>query len=374
MPKDTSSASPTKPAIKIAVASDKIILALEERGFFAGIMKDGSTSKKEARQIPDFLEITKQASVAWIDYVVDDLKTEAPAIAQQLGFSETLINNLLKSKRSGYEDFDSEMGIMMPAILVEAFEVKLDPLMILIRPDLVVTLHTTELRRFFRLRRYAETFLRKIKPSLPQKDKITLVIIRILDENNSRNFDHLREIEENADKVSESLADPQTPREVIGPQIHAMKHALITYLSGLWATVDVLNALRYGDPELLSDDPKILTRMEVLTREVHTQVGLAEHLSEVLASGLEVMQSIYNNQLQILNNKLAMLMAYLTILGTAVLVPNTIATALSNPAFQMTPSDAGWYTVLLIISTIVSTAVAYWWVKTRGLLPRKPHE
>jgi magnesium transporter len=151
-----------------------------------------------------------------------------------------------------------------------------------------------------------------------------------------------------------------------------MKHALITYLNGLWETVDVLNTLRYGDPEILTDDPKILQRLGGLVVEVNYQIGLAEHMSEVLASGLEVMQSIYNNQLQVLNNKLALLVAYLTVIGTAVLVPNTLATALSNPAFQMGPEDAGWYIALLAGSTILSTLIAYWWVKSRGLLPEKP--
>jgi hypothetical protein len=34
--------------------------------------------------------------------------------------------------------------------------------------------------------------------------------------------------------------------------------ALILYLGGLWATVDALSSLRYGDAELLTDDEKIL--------------------------------------------------------------------------------------------------------------------
>jgi len=207
---------------------------------------------------------------------------------------------------------------------------------------------------------------------LSRPDKITLILIRIIDEHNSRNFDHLREIEDCSDKISEKLASVDTPREIIGKDIHCMKHALIVYLTGLWETVDVLNTLRYGDPELLTDDPKLLKRVAGLVEEVNNQIGLAEHMSEVLASGMEVMQSIYNNQLQILNNKLAMLVAYLTVIGTAVLVPNTLATALSNPAFQMGPQDSGWYITLLIISTVVSTAIAYWWVKKRGLLPNNP--
>ncbi|MBI2079633.1 magnesium transporter CorA [Candidatus Micrarchaeota archaeon] len=363
--------NPKEPIVKVSSQNgDKVILALEQKGFGVGLLKDGKTLKREVMEIEEFIEIVEQSNVTWIDYVVDDLKKETVKVATTLGFSEVLLTKLLKNERSGYEDFDSEMGMLIPAILVQGFDVNINPLVILIKSNLIVTIHTTELRRFFRLRRYAETFIRKIKPTLLQKDKITLILVRVLYENNSRNFDHLQEIETNADKLSEQLADPTTPRHIIGPKIHEMKHALITYLGGLWATVDVLNTLRYGDPEVLTDDNKLLERIGALIAEVNTQISLAEHLSEVLASGLEVVQSIYNNQLQILNNKMALLVAYLTILGTAVLVPNTIATALSNSAFNLGPQDAWWYSLLLIISTVVSTAIAYWWVKSKGLLPK----
>src|SRR3990167_669376 len=353
------------------IAPDKIILALEEKGFFVGLLKNGSTIKKEANNILEFSEVVKQSSVCWVDYIIYDLEKDAIKTAISMGFSEGLVANLLKNKRSGYEDYDTEAGIIMPAIIVEGFDVNLDPLLILIRKDLVLTLHTTEAKRFFRLRRYAETFMRKIKITSSAPDKVTTILIRIIDENNGRNFDHLREIEENADELSAKLADIKMSREKIGPRIHDMKHALITYLTGLWAVVDVLNTLRYGDPELLSDEPKLLSRLNGLASEVNIHIGLAEHLSEVLASGMEVLQSIYNNQLQILNNKLALLVAYLTVIGTAVLVPNTLGTILSNPVYALTPADALWFNLLMIGSTVLATLASYWWVKKRGLIPER---
>jgi len=352
---------------------EKIILSLEEKGFCVSLLKDGKTVELEARDISDFTDMINAGAVSWADYIVDDLRKDAPRIASAMGFSDTLVTTLIKSTRGSYEDFDNEMGILIPAILVDGFDVKIEYLLILLRNGFVLTIHTTEVKRFFRLRRYAKIFMRKIKPNLPSPDKLTLVLIRVIDENNARNFDHLREIETNSDQLSEKLVDVKSPREEIGKDIHMMKHALITYLGGLWETVDVLNSLRYGDPELLTDDQKILQRLGALAMEVNYQIGLAEHMSDVVASGLEVIQSIYNNQLQILNNKLAMLVAYLTVIGTAVLVPNTLATAMSSPAFNLTPADEGWYIALLIGSTILSTVVAYWWVKSKGLLPDSPH-
>jgi magnesium transporter len=252
---------------------------------------------------------------------------------------------------------------------MQGFDVRLEPLFILLNEKAIVTLHTREVKRFFRMRRYAETLLRKIPPDLTPKDKITLLLIRIIDENNSRNFDYLAEIEEHGDQLSRELTDPKTPRAIMAQKIYEMKHALIVYLGGLWATVDTLSSLRYGDAELLSDEDKILDRINALIGEVHAQIGLAEHLSEVLASGLEVLQSIYNNQLQVLNNRLAMLVAYLTIIGTALLVPNTIATVAGNPMFHFTEKDIPLYLGTIVVSTIVATILSWWVVKKAGWLP-----
>jgi magnesium transporter len=343
--------------------------ALGERAFCALIRPEG-IQRFESDSVSLFCDPMKMAHIGWIDYVVEDVDRDVLPAATALGFSELLVKNLQKSPKSGYEDFGTEMGLLVPAIFMEGFDVKLEPLFILINEKAIVTLHTREVKRFIRLRRYAETLLRKIPPDLPPKDKMTHLLIRIIDENNSRNFDYLAEIEEHGDRLFQVLSDPKTPRSVIAPKIYEMKHALILYLGGLWATVDALSSLRFGDAELLTDEDRILERINALIGAVQAQIGLAEHLSEVLASGLEVLQSIYNNQLQILNNKLAMLAAYLAIIGTALLVPNTIATIAGNSMFQFTPDAVPSYLGFIILSTVAATIFTFWVLKSRGLLPK----
>jgi len=198
-----------------------------------------------------------------------------------------------------------------------------------------------------------------------------MLLIRIIDQNNDRNFEHLRQIEERGDDLNKSLMDPETPRAMLGPQIYLMKHSLITYLDALWETVDVLHDLRYGDATVLTDEPELLKRVEILAQDVSHQISLAEHMSDVLSSGLEVLQTIYNNQLQAMNNRMALLMTYLTVLGTAVLVPNTLATVFGNSAFAMANNDIGWYVTLLVVATVLATVLAFWWVKKSGLIPKK---
>ncbi len=317
----------------------------------------------------EFIQFLKESSVAWLNFPVKDMKKDAEIIAISLGFSSTLVPTLLSSYLSAYEDRETELGLMLPAVTVKKFDVLISPILILIRKDMILTLHEDNVNRLVRLSRYADAFMRKIKPTLILEDKITIILTRIIDENINRNFDHLREIEAQGDELSKILTDTTTPRGLIGPEIYNMKHALISYMDTLWATLDVVNSLRHGDAELISDSPKLLARVGILADDVNRHIALSEHMSDVLASGLEVLQSIYNNQLQILNNRLALVMTWLTILGTAVLVPNTLATVFSNPAFDMKPEDKGWYSILLIGSTIVSTYAAYWWIKRKGLFP-----
>jgi magnesium transporter len=342
---------------------------LEQKAFCVLLRPEG-IRRFESQSVTEFCDPMRMAHIGWIDHVVDDMDRDLIPAAIALGFSELLVRNLQKSTKSGYEDFDTEMGLMVPAIFMEGFNVKLEPLYILINEKVIVTLHSREVKRFMRMRRYAEPLLRKIPPDLAPKDKMTLLLVRIIDENNSRNFDYLAEIEEHGDRLFQVLSDPKTPRSVIAPRIYEMKHALILYLGGLWATVDALSSLRYGDAVLLSDEDRILERINALIGGVQAQIGLAEHLSEVLASGLEVLQSIYNNQLQILNNKLAMLAAYLAIIGTALLVPNTIATIAGNQMFQFTPAQIPAYLGFIILSTVAATIFTFWVLKSRGLLPR----
>jgi magnesium transporter len=138
----------------------------------------------------------------------------------------------------------------------------------------------------------------------------------------------------------------------------------------LWATLDVLDSLRYGDAEVLTDDVGLLKRINLLADDVNRQLSLSEHMSEVLASGLEVLQTIYNNQLQMLNNRLAFLATWLAIAGTAVLVPNTLATiyGISAVSEHLSYSFVVWS---LVMSIVISTVLVFLVIKWKEWMPRK---
>jgi len=348
--------------------------ATKQAWFCVAALPQGGIFRTEAESPASFLEKLGAATIGWVDYVTQDadFDKEALSAAAQIGFSNELVSFFIGQSYLNYQDLDIEMGMKIPCVQVGQLEVETRALLLLLRKNLILTIHPVNVdRRFIRLRRYAETVLKRIPADANAEDKLTLLLMRIIDHNNDHNFEHLRQIEEQGDHLNESMTDPYTPRAKLGPEIYHMKHALITYLNSLWDTVDVLHTLRYGDADLITNDEKILDKLAILVEDVNRQIGLAEHMSEVLSSGLEVLQSIYNNQLQSLNNRLALLMSYLTIIGTAVLVPNTLATMLGNAVFDIGPKDLGWYLVLMIGSTVVATGLVYWWVRRRGWIPKR---
>ncbi|HXZ23310.1 MAG TPA: CorA family divalent cation transporter [Methanomassiliicoccales archaeon] len=338
------------------------------RGVCVALQHDGKPIRVHGDTPLEFLPALQSSTLAWINFALPDPEKDGTEVAARLGFSDTMVATLLQGRYSNYEDRDVELGLLVPAVRIRGMEVKTFNLIVLLRKGLILTIHNEEITRFIQFSRYADVFLRKLPDNMPAEDKLTNMLVRVLDENNNRNFEQLRTIEEQADWLSEELSDPKTPREALGRKIYEMKHSLITYLSNLWATLDVLNSLRYGDAHSITDNPKVLSKVTLLIEDVNRQISLAEHTSEVLASGLEVLQSLYNNQLQTLNNRMTLAVAWLTILGTALLVPNTIATFFGSIA-GLDDRTLMWYTFITVVATVNATVLAWWWVQKKVIIP-----
>jgi len=289
-------------------------------------------------------------------------------IATSLKFSLQLVASVLSDRYSAYEDLDTELGLMLPAVRVDKFDVKVYPLLIFVRKNLVLTIHPKGVIRLQKIYRYADIFMKKIRQDLAWNDRLTILLTRIIDENNEKNFNGLRMIEEEGDELGKYMVDPKAPRAEIGNEIYQMKHALITYLNTLWASWDVINSLRYGDAETITDNQKLLQRIGILGDDINRQIALSEHMSEVLASGLEVLQTIYNNQLTMLNNRLAFIATWLAVLATAGMVPNTLATIFGIGRINDL-IDWPWILAILIVSTILCTYLIYLVFKRRQFFP-----
>ena len=335
--------------------------------FCVAMLKNGSTVKLEGK-FEDFLSTLKESDFAWINVQVQDLKEEGSKIASKLGFNPSIIHELVSQRFSGYDDHTTELGLLLPAVRVTKLEVEINRLIILMKSNIVVTIHGEHVTRLAKFARYAVTFFKKVPKNLDDVDKISLVLIRILDENNERNFDGIRSIQEQGEEISKYLIDPTAGRQELGRDIYKMKHALISYLEALWASLDVVHYLRYGDAEIITDDPIILQKVGMLSTDLTRQISISEQMSTVLASGLEVLQSIYNNQLTMLNNRMSRLAVWLAIFGTAFLVPNTVATVFGTPIAE----HLEWHTQLwiIILSTLVSVLFVYFFMKRKSLFPK----
>jgi len=325
------------------------------------LYKDGRIDRLVDLPISEYLTEISDASIAWIDCSTSDDDKEIEQIAQVAGFSKIPIPKLTTGFYSAYEDYDTELGIMLPSATVRAEKMMVHPLFVLIRDNFILTVHSGEINRLLRFSRYAPQFFKKIAEET-SVDKITLILERIIDENNDRNFEYLREIEMHGDQISKSLIEENLAKRKIAHDIYRMKHVLIDYLNVLWATKDVVDSLRYGDADLITNNEKLLGRIGILSDNIDRHIELSEQMSNVLSSGLEVMQSIYNNQLQSMNNRFALVTAYLTVLGTAFLVPNTIATIAGSGIMEGTMAAQWWYLPLLILSTLFATAASLLWV------------
>lgn len=360
----------------------------QKRWFCMSADAAGKTRKHEAESPLTFLDLISSSAISWVDYITDDPTKDLPIVAAQLGFSEIFVSYLSGGSQLNYQDFDSELFMRLPSIQIRGNDVKAYPLIFLIKKNVVFTVHVRLVdKRFIRLRRYSEAILRKVPMDASPEGKLTILMSRIIDANNDSNFRHLRVIEEFGDDLNRDLMDPDTDRALIAPKIYEMKHALIVYMNALWDSVDVLHTIRYGDAELLTDDEKILNRVSALVDEVKGQLGLSEHMSEVLASGIEATQAIYNNQLTVannqltisnnqltkLNNRFALLAAYLAVVGTALLIPNTIATMLGNAVWVYGPQDLPLYLLLIVGATLAGSMIMWLWIRKQGFLP-KPEE
>jgi magnesium transporter len=320
----------------------------------------------------DFSTMVKAGSLSWINYAADDMAKEAASVAKAFGFSEQLVQEMLQGGES-YQDNEVELGLMMPAIHIRELEVEIRPVIFLLNHNLILTIHDRRVTRMVNFFRYAESWLSKLPTIMPSIDKKTLILTRLLEVINERNAEQLRLIEDKADDISEALLDPTVHFMATGKYIYAVKHCLILYLNGLWRSLDLLNKLRYGDAELITDNPKVLQRIAILIIHVTKHISLTEHTSTVLVSGTTVLQTLHNNQLLMINNRLLLAMTWMTIIGTAVLVPNTLATIFGF-VFSVPIEYLFWSMTTIVLVTAVATVLAYNWVMSKMDLIVSPGE
>ncbi len=170
----------------------------QKNAFFVSLSKEGVTTKQESDNISEIVGYLSEDALEWMDFSVENINEDSFVIASSLNFSLQLVASVLVDPYSAYEDLDTELGLMLPAVRVDRFDIKVYPLLILVRKNLILTIHPKDVVRLQKIYRYADIFMKKIRQDLLWNDRLTILLTRIIDENNQKNFNGLRMIEEKA--------------------------------------------------------------------------------------------------------------------------------------------------------------------------------
>jgi magnesium transporter len=321
----------------------------------AGIEEQGVPFKKESITLEDAIAeyVVESGTLNWIECVVDDIVNETPAILEKLKINMDP-SVLLSGYITAYEDIGDILGIMLPFIITGDSRTQTSPILIFMKKDLIVTIHDDYGGKIAKLYNYSSSLMRKLpKESEQWADRQTILLFRLMDEVSETNFSILRTILEQAEQLEIDISGARQMDRNISDELSNMKRSLLTFLGAVWATHDTVRNVKYGDPDMLTDDDDILEKFEVILGRLDRQIQMAENVMEIISTGATIIQTETSNQL-------TKLIVWLTVAATAVLVPNTIATVLGIPDLNISLS---WVIPILIVSTVISAIVTYRWTK-----------
>ena len=325
----------------------------------AGIEEQGVPFKKESVNLEEAARIISLGNLTWIEVVVDDIVAETPQILERLGITMEA-STLLSGYITEYEDAGDTLGIMLPFIFTGENRTQTSPCLIFMKKDLILTIHDDYGGKITKLYNYTDTLMRKL-PQSPDSwaERQTMLLFRLLDEVSETNFSVLRSIVERAEQIEVDLAGARQITRDLSLELSNMKRSVLSFLNAVWATHDVVRNLKYGDPDMVSDDDDILEKFEVVLATLDRQIQMAENVLEVISTGITAINTESSNQL-------TKLIVWLTVAATAVLVPNTLATIFGIPDLDISFT---WVIPVLIIATIISSVITYIWTKQYRVLP-----
>ena len=319
----------------------------------AGIEEQGVPFKKESIALDEAAKTISVGNLTWIECVVDDIVDETPRILEKLNINMDP-KLLLSGYVTAYEDAGDTLGIMLPFIVTGDSRTQTSPVLIFMKKDLILTIHDDYGGKITKLYNYSNSLMRQL-PKEPEQwaARQTILLFRLMDEVSETNFSTLRTIVEQAEQLEIDLAGSRQIDRDVTIELSNMKRSLLTYLNAVWATHDTVRNVKFGDPDMITDNDDILEKFEVILGRLDRQIQMAENVMEIIATGATIIQTETSNQL-------TKLIVWLTVAATAVLVPNTIATIFGIPDLQISWT---WIIPILVVSTLISIIVTYRWTK-----------
>lgn len=317
----------------------------------SGIGMDGTLKRHPNTEIELINSKLKEFSMSWIEFVVDDVSSDAEEIVSKLKI-QLDSNSVLNGYYSNYEDIGNLLGVTIPLVQIKGGHVSPSPVLIYVSENSIISIHDEGAERMMNLSASSEGFLK----NLPNKEgdlpeRLSILLARIIDEISERNYDTLRVLVERAQSIELELGSEKsvTAKEV-SLEMSKIKRAILTFLSAVWATHTTIHSLRYGDAAVLTDRPELLSRFDIVLDDINRQIQLAEQILELLSTGVNVIQTQ-------LTNRLSTIILWLTVIGTAVLVPNTLATI-----FAIVPNSHLLFremAITIILTTIFGSVLSY---------------
>ena len=319
---------------------------------FSAITNDGSTRRQARIDINDLPQKLSDSLTSWSEFIVDDVTTGADEIVKKFGITLSP-TELLSGYYSSYEDRGEVLGLMLPVLTLSSGETKASPVLIYLKEGQVITIHDERTERLIVLSNYAEVFMRKLPGGKENwADRQTLIAARIIDEIVEHNFEILRLIVERAEQLQIELGEmQQLPRDT-AREMSNIKRWILDFLNAVWGARTTVHMLRYGDAEMITDKEELLSRFELILAELDRKIQMTEQVSEVLTAGMNVIQTE-------IQNKLATIVVWLTVVATAFLVPNTLATIYG--LLPVNEISRPWMILSLIFATVASAFLAYWY-------------
>ena len=111
---------------------------------FCVTLNRGGVTDKFVNQSPkQYLMAVRDASVAWIDFTTKELEKEIEIIGPSMGFQKIDYPKIFSGFYSSYEDYDDELGIMLPAVAMTDEDIMVRPIIILIKGNIICLLYTS---------------------------------------------------------------------------------------------------------------------------------------------------------------------------------------------------------------------------------------
>ena len=320
--------------------------------FVSAISDQGVPSKTIVENSIQAIEFIKNSRLSWLNFIIGDISLGLESIYKEMKLTLSP-STLLAGYLSNYEDNSDVLGLMLPIVRVEKGEVNTTPLIIYITKNRLISIHDEYTEHLLRFSKYSDTFMRKLPLNDIWQDSQTFLLARLIDEVAERNFKSLHSIIEQAELIQLELTRSKTHPKKLSLEIFNMKQSVLIFLNAVWAIRDVVHSLRYGDSDMISDNSDVLVKFDIILVDLDRQLSMAEHVLDVLSGGMAVLQTMFQANLQSMSNRMTTALLWLTIIGTAILVPNTLSTIYGIPYLPLNVNGEDWLFIIISIIYII---------------------